>query len=90
MEYLNNFFESFASIAWGQPTQLLLLGAGLYFAITAKFHPYRYITYAFDILRGKHPSTGEGEVRMGKTVENGCPTWTRTRNQVINSHLLYH
>ena len=49
MEYLNNFFESFASIAWGQPTQLLLR-AGLYFAITAKFHPYRYITYAFDIL----------------------------------------
>ena len=62
MEYLNNFFESFASIAWGQPTQLLLLGAGLYFAITAKFQPYRYLTYAFDILRGKHPSTGEGEV----------------------------
>ena len=60
METLNNFFESFASIAWGQPTQLLLLGAGLFFALSSKFRPYQYITYAFDILRGKHPSTGEG------------------------------
>ena len=23
-------------------------------------------------------------------IEIGCPTWARTRNQVINSHLLYH
>jgi hypothetical protein len=33
------------------------------------------------------------EVNCGKLpvrLEIGCPTWTRTRNQVINSHLLYH
>ena len=30
------------------------------------------------------------EVSGVEKKENGCPTWTRTRNQVINSHLLYH
>ena len=25
-----------------------------------------------------------------RQIKDGCPTWTRTRNQVINSHLLYH
>ena len=62
MELLDKFFSQFATIAWGQPTQLLLLGAGLFFAIIAKFKPYRYLAYAFDVLRGKYPSKGVGEV----------------------------
>ena len=68
MELLNEFFLQFATIAWGQPTQLLLLGAGLFFAITAKFKPYRYLFFAFDVLRGKHPSKGAGEVSHFKAL----------------------
>ena len=68
MDLLNDFFEQFATIAWGQPTQLLLLGAGLFFAITAKFKPYRYLFFAFDILRGKYPSKGAGEVSHFKAL----------------------
>ena len=36
------------------------------------------------------PGGQNQEVTEEQTLENGCPTWTRTRNQVINSHLLYH
>lgn len=68
MELLDEFFLQFATIAWGQPTQLLLLGAGLFFAITAKFKPYRYLFFAFDILRGKYPSKGAGEVSHFKAL----------------------
>ena len=68
MEFLNDFFLQFATIAWGQPTQLLLLGAGLFFAITARFKPYKYLFFAFDILRGKYPSKGAGEVSHFKAL----------------------
>ena len=30
--FIDTFFSEFVDIAWGQPTQLLLLGAGLFFA----------------------------------------------------------
>tara|TARA_Y100000748_G_scaffold86693_1_gene71757 strand:- start:2808 stop:4145 length:1338 start_codon:yes stop_codon:yes gene_type:complete len=68
MELLDKFFSQFVDIAWGQPTQLLLLGAGLFFAIIAKFKPYRYLAYAFDVLRGKYPSKGVGEVSHFKSL----------------------
>ena len=68
MELLDKFFSQFVDIAWGQPTQLLLLGAGLFFAIIAKFKPYRYLVYAFDVLRGKYPSEGVGEVSHFKSL----------------------
>ena len=68
MELLDKFFSQFATIAWGQPTQLLLLGAGLFFAIIAKFKPYRYLVYAFNVLRGKYPSEGAGEVSHFKSL----------------------
>ncbi|MAA92617.1 MAG: sodium/alanine symporter [Gammaproteobacteria bacterium] len=68
MELIDKFFLDFVTIAWGQPTQLLLLGAGLFFAITAKFKPYRYLIHAFDVLRGKHPSKGAGEVSHFKAL----------------------
>ena len=66
--FIDTFFSDFATIAWGQPTQLLLLGAGLFFAIIAKFKPYRYLVYAFDVLRGKYPSEGAGEVSHFKSL----------------------
>ncbi len=66
--FIDTFFSEFVDIAWGQPTQLLLLGAGLFFALIAKFKPYRYLVYAFDILRGKHPSEGAGEVSHFKSL----------------------
>ena len=66
--FIDTFFSDFSNIAWGQPTQLLLLGAGLFFAIIAKFKPYRYLVYAFDVLRGKYPSEGAGEVSHFKSL----------------------
>ena len=63
MEFIDNFFAEFVSIAWGWQTAVLLLGAGVYFSLRTKLKPFRYLGYAFEVLMGKHPSKDEvGEV----------------------------
>jgi len=63
MEFIDNFFAEFVSIAWGWQTALLLLGAGVYFSLRTKLKPFRYLGYGFEVLMGKHPSKDDvGEV----------------------------
>ncbi len=51
-----------ASIAWGLPLLIILIGGGLYLLIRIKFLPFRYLGHAVAILRGKYDhedDTGE-------------------------------
>ncbi len=54
MQSLDRFIASFASFTWGLPLIILLIGGGLYLLILSRFLPFRYLTLAIDLLRGKH------------------------------------
>jgi AGCS family alanine or glycine:cation symporter len=41
-------------LAWGLPLVGLLIGAGLYFSVMARFLPLRRLGHALDILRGRY------------------------------------
>ncbi|MFV0555250.1 MAG: alanine/glycine:cation symporter family protein [Mangrovibacterium sp.] len=43
-----------ANIAWGYPLLILLVGGGLYFLISSRFAPFRYLGHAIQIVRGKY------------------------------------
>ena len=65
--FIDTFFSEFVDIAWGANTTFTFR-CRFIFALIAKFKPYRYLVYAFDILRGKHPSEGAGEVSHFKSL----------------------
>ena len=54
MQSLDRFIASFASFTWGLPLILLLIGGGIYLLIQSRLLPFRYLTLAIDLLRGKH------------------------------------
>lgn len=41
-------------LAWGLPLVVLLIGAGLYFSVVARFLPLLRLRHALDILRGRY------------------------------------
>ena len=54
---------SFAQLAWGPWLIVLLLGGGIYFLISSKFLPFRYLPHAVELLRGRYNhDTDTGEV----------------------------
>ena len=55
-DIVNNFMASAANALWGTPLVVLLLGGGIYFSIISKLTPFRYLSHALDILRGKYDS----------------------------------
>lgn len=54
MEVLDKLVADFASIVWGLPLLILLIGGGLYLLILSRFLPFRFIGHAFQVLRGKY------------------------------------
>lgn len=54
MEFLNQLFKDFSSLAWGLPLLILLIGGGLYLLIRSQFLPFRYLGHAISVLRGKY------------------------------------
>jgi len=63
LEKLDNFISEIASIAWGLPLLILLIGGGLYLLIRIKFSPFRYLGHAIAILRGKYDNENDaGEI----------------------------
>ncbi len=48
-----------ANIAWGYPLLILLMGGGLYFLISSRFAPFRYLGHAIQIVRGKYDNEEE-------------------------------
>lgn len=63
MEALDKFIADVASIAWGLPLLIILIGGGLYLIVRIKFLPFRYLGHAISILRGKYDNKNDtGEI----------------------------
>ena len=66
MDILNAFEQltsQMASIAWGLPLLIILIGGGLYLLIRIRFLPFRYLFHAVAVLRGKYDDENdEGEI----------------------------
>ncbi|MDT0648067.1 alanine/glycine:cation symporter family protein [Zunongwangia sp. F260] len=54
MDQLNELIAEFASLVWGLPLVILLIGGGLYLLILSRFLPFRYLGHSLDLLRGKY------------------------------------
>ncbi|MDT0688544.1 alanine/glycine:cation symporter family protein [Salegentibacter sp. F188] len=54
MDQLNELIAQFASLVWGLPLVILLIGGGLYLLILSRFLPFRYLGHSLDLLRGKY------------------------------------
>jgi len=54
MAVIENFVADFASLVWGLPLLILLVGGGLYFVILSKFIPFRFFGHAINVLKGKY------------------------------------
>lgn len=63
MEYIDALLSEMASIAWGLPLLIILIGGGLYLLIRIRFLPFRYLGHAIQVLRGKHDDPDDpGEI----------------------------
>ena len=63
MEKLDSFIAGLASIAWGLPLLIILIGGGVYLLIRIRFLPFRYLGHAISVLRGKYDDENdEGEI----------------------------
>lgn len=63
MKKLDAFLSQFASLAWGLPLILLLIGGGLYLLIRSKFTAFRYLGHAINIIAGKYDNKKDpGEI----------------------------
>ena len=63
MERLDNFVSGAASLAWGLPLLIILIGGGIYLLVRIKFLPFLYLGHAITILRGKYDNENDpGEI----------------------------
>ncbi|CAM3511427.1 alanine/glycine:cation symporter family protein [Aequorivita lipolytica] len=63
MNKIDNFIAEMASVAWGLPLLIILIGGGLYLLIRIKFLPFRYLGHAIAVLRGKYDNESDtGEI----------------------------
>ncbi|TYB79797.1 alanine/glycine:cation symporter family protein [Bizionia myxarmorum] len=63
MEKLNEFIADFASLAWGLPLLILLIGGGFYLLLLSRFLPFRFFRHAIQVLRGKYDNPDDpGEI----------------------------
>ena len=62
-EFLDHLLSDMASLAWGLPLLILLMGGGLYLLFRIHFIPFRYLGHAIAILRGKFDNESDaGEI----------------------------
>ncbi len=54
MEKLDQLIADFASMVWGLPLLILLIGGGLYLLVLSRFLPFRFIGHAIQVLRGRY------------------------------------
>lgn len=63
MEKIDSTIAEIASIAWGLPLLIILIGGGLYLLIRIQFLPFRYLGHAMSVLRGKYDNESDaGEI----------------------------
>ncbi|HBR53119.1 MAG TPA: sodium/alanine symporter [Flavobacteriaceae bacterium] len=52
-----------ASLAWGLPLLIILMGGGLYLVFKIRFLPFRYLGHAIAVLRGRYDNESDsGEI----------------------------
>lgn len=54
LESLENIISQLASLFWGLPLLIILIGGGLYLSLRIRFLPFRYFYHAIAVLRGKY------------------------------------
>lgn len=63
LEKIDTIIAEIASIAWGLPLLIILIGGGLYLLIRIQFLPFRYLGHAISVLRGKYDNESDaGEI----------------------------
>jgi len=63
LEKIDSTIAEIASIAWGLPLLIILIGGGLYLLIRIQFLPFRYLGHAMSVLRGKYDNESDaGEI----------------------------
>lgn len=63
LEKIDTIIAEIASIAWGLPLLIILIGGGLYLLIRIQFLPFRYLGHSIAILRGKYDNKNDvGEI----------------------------
>ena len=63
MKNIENLIANLASLAWGLPLLVLLIGGGIYLIIKIRFLPFLYIGHAIAVLRGKYDNENDaGEI----------------------------
>lgn len=69
MEKLNQIVAEFASLVWGLPLLIILIGGGLYLLIRSKFLPFKLLGHAIEVLRGKYDDPDDpGEISHFKAL----------------------
>lgn len=53
MKSIESFLSSTSDFIWGPPLLILLMGGGFFFLLYSRFLPFRYLTHAVNVLRGK-------------------------------------
>ncbi|MEP4486202.1 MAG: alanine/glycine:cation symporter family protein [Halioglobus sp.] len=69
MEQLEALSEQFVNLVWGTPLIVLLLGGGLFFAISSRALPYRHFGHALGIMMGRHDTPDQpGELSHAQAL----------------------
>jgi len=63
LESLSTLIADFASFVWGLPLLILLIGGGMGLLIYSGFLPFRYLSHAIQVTRGKYDDPDDpGEI----------------------------
>lgn len=63
MSKIDSFIAEFASLVWGIPLVILLIGGGIYLLFLSRFIPFRYLGHSIAILKGKYNNPDDpGEI----------------------------
>ena len=54
MAQIEAALAAFANFMWGLPLVVLLVGGGLFFMVHSRLMHFRYLSHAYDLLRGKY------------------------------------
>ena len=54
MLYLEKLASDFASLMWGYPLLILMMGGGIFFTVYSRFTPFRFFRHGIKILLGQY------------------------------------
>ncbi|GAA4269652.1 alanine/glycine:cation symporter family protein [Hyunsoonleella aestuarii] len=66
---MEELVKAFSDYAWGLPLVILLIGGGVYLLILSRFLPFRYLSHAVHVLRGKYDDPNDpGQISHFKAL----------------------